>query len=274
MDLNDLSRFRQAAGRRVVVTTLDAAVEWKSSVAIAKPRVNFGSSATTLAGYYVSLTSRVDRIDDILDTPNNERLATTAVSGGENTFDVRRILLGWRLDVRPPVLLDVESLDDIAFRTQETKRKEHKLGGEELLRSGNFFHLPPSAAVLGPFDADGVEALEAAILVDDEVLRGDGVFARVCNTELVNAKRARGAELTVSEVRSDFCVAVVRAEDARPLGPGVVVSAASWGLGKELEVGDRFSTVTHRGTNAVVACVATADDDDVLALCVDVRIVL
>jgi hypothetical protein len=36
---------------------------------------------------------------------------------------------------------------------QEAEGKEDQLCREELLRSWNFFHLPPPTAVLGPLDA-------------------------------------------------------------------------------------------------------------------------
>ena len=79
---------------------------------------------------------------------------------------------------------------------------------------------------------------------------------------------------TVAEVRGDLCVAVVRAENARPLRPRVVTGARGRGPGEELEVRDGFRAMAHRSADAVVAGVTTADDNNVLALRVDVRAVL
>ena len=67
---------------------------------------------------------------------------------------------------------------------------------------------------------------------------------------------------------------VVSTEDPGPLGPWVVACTASWWLGQQLEVRDGLRTVTHRCTDAVVSGVTTSDDDDVLALCTNVAVVL
>lgn len=75
-------------------------------------------------------------------------------------------------------MLDVEVLDDVALGAKETKRKEDELGREEFLGSRYFLHLPASTAVLGPFNADGVQTLELAIL-DDEILGRDTVLAGI-----------------------------------------------------------------------------------------------
>ena len=79
---------------------------------------------------------------------------------------------------------------------------------------------------------------------------------------------------TVPEVGRDLGVAVIRAEDARPLRPWVVATAGHRGLGQQLEVCDGLRAVAHGGTDTVVARVATTNDDDVLALRVDVATVL
>ena len=80
--------------------------------------------------------------------------------------------------------------------------------------------------------------------------------------------------LTVAEMRGDFRVTIIGAEDPGPLGPGVVATTASWWLWQKLKVCHRFRTVAHGGTNTVVTRVAAADDDDVLALRTDVGVVL
>ena len=55
---------------------LNATVEGKAGDAVAQPCVNLGSAATTL-----------------LDTPDDEGLATTAVTSGEHALDARGIFL-------------------------------------------------------------------------------------------------------------------------------------------------------------------------------------
>ncbi len=123
-----------------------------------------------------------------LDTPDDERLATTAIASSEDAVDTGRVLLGRRLDVRPSVLLDVKVLDDVALGTKETKRKEDELGREEFLGSRYFLHLPASTAVLGPFYADSVQALELTIL-DDEILGGDAVLAGIYGNRPLSFQR-------------------------------------------------------------------------------------
>lgn len=73
---------------------------------------------------------------------------------------------------------------------------------------------------------------------------------------------------------SDLSVAVIRTEDTWPLGPWVVTPTASWRLGQQLEVGDGLRAVTHRGSDAIVSGVTTANNNDILALCADVVVVL
>ena len=90
------------------------------------------------------------------------------------------------LDVAPRVLLDAERLEDLSLGAQETKGEEDELGREELLRAGHLLHLPAPAAVLRPLDADGVEALELPVLVDDELLGRDAVLAGIWTSRLVH----------------------------------------------------------------------------------------
>ena len=55
---------------------LDGTVEGKAGRAIAEPCINLGSAATAL-----------------LDAPDDERLATTAVTSGKHALDARRVFL-------------------------------------------------------------------------------------------------------------------------------------------------------------------------------------
>ena len=75
-------------------------------------------------------------------------------------------------------------------------------------------------------------------------------------------------------MRGDLRVTVVGTENPRPLRPGIVVATAGRRLGQQLEVRDGLRTVTHRGTDAIIAGVTTANDDDVFALSGDVIAVL
>ena len=69
-------------------------------------------------------------------------------------------------------------------------------------------------------------------------------------------------------------VPVVGAVDPRPRWPRVVVGALIWRTREELKVGDRLGAVPEGGADAVGARVAAADDDDMLAVGVDVAAVV
>ena len=64
-------------------------------------------------------------------------------------------------------------------------------------------------------------------------------------------------------MRLHFGVTVVDTINSWPLRPWVVCSSFGWGLGEEFEVCDGLSAMADGGANAVVACVTTANDDDV-----------
>lgn len=60
----------------------------------------------------------------------------------------------------------------------------------------------------------------------------------------------------------------------RPLWPRVVASAGRRWLGQQLEVCHRLRTMSHRSADAVVAGIASSDDDDILTLGADVLPIL
>ena len=101
----------------------------------------------------------------------------------ENTY------VGRSLDVAARVLLDAERLENLSLGTKETEREENELRGEELLRARNLLHLPASSTILSPFDTNGVQTLELAILIDDEILGGNAVLARIYAAEIFSFGR-------------------------------------------------------------------------------------
>lgn len=162
-----------------------------------------------------------------------------------------------RLDIRPRILLDPKALQHIILGTQEPKRKEHKLRREELLRPRHLLHLPAPRTILRPLHTHSVQTLQLPLVINHKVLGRNTELSRV-----------------LTKVRSDLRMPVVRAEDPRPLRPGVIAPSPRRGLGQQLKVHDGLGPVAHRGADTVVAGVASADDDHVLALRVDVRAVL
>lgn len=65
------------------------------------------------------------------DTPDDEGLASAAVTSGEDSIDARRELALRRLDVRTTVLLDAEGFDRRFLGTEESKSEENAAGREE-----------------------------------------------------------------------------------------------------------------------------------------------
>lgn len=77
----------------------------------------------------------------LLYSPDDERLTTPTIPGGENALCIRgvfledrsavanlrrrSIYLGWSLDIRSSILLDTERLENLRFGSQEAKRQEN-----------------------------------------------------------------------------------------------------------------------------------------------------
>ncbi|GJD02058.1 hypothetical protein ColKHC_10883 [Colletotrichum higginsianum] len=188
--------------------------------------------------------------------PNNKGLAAAAVTGGKDAGDVGAVLARRGLDVLAGILLDVVA-EDAGLRAEETHGQKDEVRREELLRAVDLLHVPTARGGAGPLDADGVDALDLAGTVIDELFRHDAEFAGV-----------------LAHVLLDLGVAIVHTVDTRPLRPRVIAGTLRRGLGQKLKVDDRLGTVADRGTDTVVTGITTADDDDVLALGRDVGAVL
>ena len=190
------------------------------------------------------------------DGPDHEALPAAAVAGGEDARDGGFKLPKLRLEVGPLVRLHPELLREVLLRAEEAHGEEDEVRLPHLLRP---FHLVEGHAarvrVLDPLDLDRDDArhLARAVVFGNEPLREHLVRPRV---------------LPVPVLR--LLVAVIHAEDARPLRPLVPLRPRRGGLRHELEVGHRRAPVPQRRADAVRARVAAADDDDVLVLRVDV----
>ena len=67
---------------------------------------------------------------------------------------------------------------------------------------------------------------------------------------------------------------VISTENPWPLRPWVVAATTSRRLGEQLKVDNGLGTMTHSSSDTVVTSVTSTNDDDILALCTDVCIVL
>jgi hypothetical protein len=191
----------------------------------------------------------------LVDAPDDEGLATAAITSGEDAVDVGAVLARWGLDVLASILLDHTS-HDLLLGAKESHGQEDEVGREDLLAALDLLHVPAAASGLGPLNANGLNALDVALAVVDELLGHDAVLTRV-----------------LAHVGLDLSVAVVHTVDARPLRPWVVAGTLCRRLRKQLEVDDVLGTVANGSTNAVVTSVTTTNHDNVLALGGDVGIV-
>ncbi|KAI6759055.1 hypothetical protein HG531_013816 [Fusarium graminearum] len=183
------------------------------------------------------------------------RLTTTGVTSSEDTLKVGAVLAGCGLDVLASVLLNLVT-KNTSLRSEETHSKQDEVSREELLRALDLLHVPATTGRLGPLNTDGVDALDLARAIVHELLGHDAVLTRVLASVLAN-----------------LSVTVVNAVNARPLRPRVVVGTLRRRLGQKLEVGDRLSTVTERGSDTIVTSVTTTNDNNVLVLGRDVSVV-
>lgn len=116
------------------------------------------------------------------------------------------------MNVRPRVLFDVQSGDELLLRTEETESKEDELTRVELRESAiwhwqsldiqthlltahDLFHLPLTADHL-PFHSDSVKTLELAFVIKHESFGGDtilsGVFPAVCFSQQMSSLEQTG----------------------------------------------------------------------------------
>ncbi|TFA98676.1 hypothetical protein CCMA1212_009587 [Trichoderma ghanense] len=177
----------------------------------------------------------------LVDAPDNEGLAAASIARSKHALHVGAVLAGRRLDVLASVLLNLVA-EDASLGSKETHGQQDEVGREELLGALNLLHVPTAARVLCPLDTDGVDALDLATAVIDKLLGHDAVLSRILAVVLANLR-----------------VAVVDTVDSGPLGPRVVVGTLIRRLGQQLKV--------------VVSGITTANDNDVLALGRDVRVV-
>mmetsp|Transcript_23427 Transcript_23427/g.67264 ORF Transcript_23427/g.67264 Transcript_23427/m.67264 type:complete len:944 (+) Transcript_23427:2462-5293(+) len=241
----------------------------------AQPTSRSLSSPATRLGCGVGLDSAPDRLvlrDEVLvdvgrrlsalgDGPHHKRLAPPAVTRHVHLLDVgaegTRHVAVRRLVVAARVELQIQRFGHELLGTQETERQEHQIRLEVLFAVWDFRHLPPAGLLVAlPLDAHGAEADEVAIVVAHELLGVDQELAGV-----------------LAELGRHLLVTVVNAEDGWPLWPGVGGCACRGLSWHELKVDDGGGPVSHGGADAVVAGVSSADDDDPLALGVDVRAV-
>ncbi|CAF3597842.1 unnamed protein product [Fusarium graminearum] len=173
----------------------------------------------------------------------------------EDTLKVGAVLAGCGLDVLASVLLNLVT-KNTSLRSEETHSKQDEVSREELLRALDLLHVPATTGRLGPLNTDGVDALDLARAIVHELLGHDAVLTRVLASVLAN-----------------LSVTVVNTVNARPLRPRVVVGTLRRRLGQKLEVGDRLSTVTERGSDTIVTSVTTTNDNNVLVLGRDVSVV-
>lgn len=109
----------------------------------------------------------------LVNTPDNQGLSTTGITRRKDVAYTGLVAALGRLDVGPSVELDAHRLEQLSLGAHETHRQEHQIRLEVLLRAGHLLHRPAAGGVLGPLDADGVEALDLAVAIRDKLLGHD-----------------------------------------------------------------------------------------------------
>jgi len=95
-----------------------------------------------------------------LNSPNNERLATTTVTSGKDTFDVGRVAIFGSCDVGTPVSLESETFGTIRW-TQESHAQEDEVGREEFFRVCDFGVGPLAFLILLPIKTDSLMSIRS-----------------------------------------------------------------------------------------------------------------
>lgn len=68
----------------------------------------------------------------LTDTPDDQRLATAAISSSEDSLDAGSVLAVRRLDVRATILLDAERFDGGVLGSQESHGQKDTASDEEV----------------------------------------------------------------------------------------------------------------------------------------------
>ena len=158
-----------------------------------------------------------------MDTPDNQRLTATTVTGSIDAFHGRLVGASTAVcvgkDVTASVPTKLKRIDSCVLRTKETKSQETEVTWEAFLTTWDLVHLPLATGIKFPSYAHGLEGDELATFVLFKFSGGDAVFSRV-----------------IAPLRLDFGMAVIRTEDTRPLRPWVVFSTRLRWLREQLEV--------------------------------------
>src|SRR5262245_2593151 len=176
------------------------------------------------------------------DRPHDERRAAVGVACAVDAFDVRREL-AIDDDVLAGIERDAELFDErVGLGADEAEREDQRVDGEAELGAGDIDEL----AVL-QLDAHAVQRDQLAVL----------------------AFEARGAEREVA--LAAFFLRARRAEHERPRRPRVRRGALGGRRGHQLDLHHVRGALAMRGTEAVAAGVAAAEDDHALAFDVEPR---
>eukprot|EP00038_Savillea_parva_P027850 m.61810 g.61810 ORF g.61810 m.61810 type:complete len:549 (-) comp8048_c0_seq1:4976-6622(-) len=189
--------------------------------------------------------------------PHHERLASSAVTGRKESAlrCLKRFFI--RLEVTAIRRLDRHAFNQLLLRSHKPKGQQHAVGLNRAFTAFHFRHVPPTIVVFSPHDIDEPNALDVALAIVHKFFGEDLVLARVT---AVNG--------------ADFLVSIVNLKHAWKRWPRVVIGASLRVARHEFEVDNRCGAQTDRRANAVVARVATANHDHLLALDVNKLLVL
>ena len=166
------------------------------------------------------------------------------VACGEYLRNVGRVRRFGRRNIAPRAHAYGKCFGHVALAAYKTRRDQQKFAGDRLLAAFHDLKLPVHKTHLRDH-----EFLQVSLFVADRFLHRRLVATRI-----------------LAEAVNGFLVAVVGLLDLRPFGPGVIRRALLRRLRHHLQRRHRLTAVTDHRTDAVIARVTAADNDDVLTL--------
>ncbi len=140
-----------------------------------------------------------------IDGPDDQALAAAHVASGKDAFDIGGKGTMLSFGIGAGVARDTELGQHGVFRTEESHGEKDQLSRPDFFGARHLDRNHPALGILLPVDLDGVDFLQLAILIADELFSGGEVGARIVAIEC-----------------DGFFLAIIGFQDEGPLRPGIV----------------------------------------------------
>ena len=166
----------------------------------------------------------------------------------EYPVHVSFILPGLRVHVRSGIDLHAEGFRHVVLASQEACRDQHHVNVHRKLASfDGHHHHAAGFLILFALQPAADNLFQVSGLVADEFFHRRGINTRI-----------------FAEQGNGFLLAVIGLADSRPFGPGIVLRSRIRGFRHHLQLHYRFRAQADGSSHTVVACVAAADDHNIL----------